>query len=193
MRTGDRFVVGGLVMLVVSGCRSAIHLTEYPRTDLEIPAGGNRGYLVGTPPASTGPWKSTRQMVETEIEVPAFSKRKGQAAATSNEMTPPGGDIADTSNWNSSGASAEIIGSYSVKSNDTLWSIAADPTVYGDGTKWRLLFDANRDVLKNPDRLRAGMTLKIPRAEAAGARPGSDASRAGEQASQTEPDGVYKK
>ena len=163
MHKGEWFVVGGVVMLVVSGCRSATHLAEYPRTDLELNAGGNRGYLVGTPPASTGPWKSTRQMVETEVEVPALSKRTSQAAEPSN-------------------ASSDIIGSYTVKSKDSLWSIAADPTVYGDATKWRLLFDANRDVLKNPDRLRAGMTLKIPRADATS-----------EQASQTEPDGVYKK
>ena len=181
MRKGDQFVVGGLVMLALSGCRSATHLVEYPRTDLEVNAGGNRGYLVGTPPASAGAWKSTRQMVETEVEVPALSKRTGQATG-SNSVASSASDSMNDSNWNEPGASSEIIGSYTVKSNDSLWSIAANPAVYGDANKWRLLYAANRDVLKSPDRLRAGMTLKIPRADAAS-----------EQASQAEPDGVYKK
>ena len=50
-----------------------------------------------------------------------------------------------------------------MKEGDTLWSIAANPQVYGDATKWRRLAEANRDVLKSPDRLRAGLSLRIPR------------------------------
>ena len=179
----DWFVVGGLVMLMLSGCRSATRMAEYPRADLELTTGGNRGYLVGAPPASAGSWKSTRQMVETEVEVPALSKRAGQVGVGSNETSAADADMAEQSAWNASGASQDIIGSYTVKSNDTLWSIAADPKVYGDANKWKLLYDANRDVLKSPDRLQAGMTLKIPRA----------ADVAGEQATETEPSGVYKK
>ncbi len=175
------FVVGGVVMLAVSGCRSATRMVEYPRADLELPAGSNRGYLIGTPPAFAGAWKSTRQMVETEVEVPARAKRTGQAGAGSNEAAAQDGMVAESA-WNASGASQDIIGNYTVKSNDPLWTIAADPTVYGNASKWQRLYNANRDVLKSPDRLRAGMTLKIPRAESAQ-----------ERAAQTEPDGVYKK
>ena len=54
---------------------------------------------------------------------------------------------------------------YVVKKGDSLWSIAAKPEVYGTATKWRRLYDANRDLLKSPERLRPGMTLKIPRSE----------------------------
>ena len=52
-----------------------------------------------------------------------------------------------------------------VKKGGSLWSIAAKPEVYGKATRGRRLFDANRDVLKSPDRLRPGMTLKIPRGQ----------------------------
>ncbi len=152
--------------MLATGCRSATRVVGYPRADLEIPAGGNRGYLVGAPSASSGPWKSDRQMVETEVEVPAFSKRAGGTGGL-NEMAPPEMDMSEES------------GSYTVKSGDTLWSTAASAQVYGDATKWRLLYDANRETLKSPDRLRAGMTLQIPRADAAG-----------DQAAEAEPSGV---
>ena len=48
-----------------------------------------------------------------------------------------------------------------VQNNDSLWKIAA--AFYGDGTKWRLIRDANRDLVGDDgSRLRPGMTLVIP-------------------------------
>ena len=35
--------------------------------------------------------------------------------------------------------------------------------LYGDASKWRQIFDANRSVLKNPDIIQAGMKLTIPK------------------------------
>ena len=177
-------------VMVTAGCRTATRVVDYPRVDLDVSASDNRGYLVGTPPASTSTWKSTRQMVETEIEVPAFSKHTGSGAAGANEGTSPEGDLSEESAWNEPGASHEIIGSYTVKTGDTLWSIAANSSVYSDATKWRWLYDANRDLLKSPDRLHVGMTLKIPRADEDGARPGSETGRAGGQSAEAEPSGM---
>jgi len=48
-----------------------------------------------------------------------------------------------------------------VQNNDSLWKIAA--AFYGDGTKWRLIRDANRELVGDEgQRLRPGMTLVIP-------------------------------
>ncbi|MDR2760001.1 MAG: LysM peptidoglycan-binding domain-containing protein [Spirochaetaceae bacterium] len=50
-------------------------------------------------------------------------------------------------------------------SKDCLWNIAGRPWAYGDPTKWRLLYDANRTKLpepNNPDLIRPGMVLDIP-------------------------------
>ena len=179
MSNSVRILASGLMMVAVAGCHAATRIVDYPRVDLDVNSGGNRGYLVGAPPASSGPWKSERQTVETEVEVPAFSKRAGQAPAGMNEGVLPEGDMAEESAWNQASASHEIIGNYTVQSGDTLWSIAASRGVYGDATKWRLLYDANRDVLKSPDRLKAGMSLRIPRAEGASG-----------QAAESEPGGV---
>ena len=51
---------------------------------------------------------------------------------------------------------------YTVKKNDNLWKIAE--TIYGDGTKWNLIYEANKDILDNPGDLRVGMELVIPEA-----------------------------
>lgn len=49
---------------------------------------------------------------------------------------------------------------YTVQESDTLWGIAKK--MYGRGTLAGLIAEANTDVLPDPDRLRAGITLKIP-------------------------------
>ncbi len=50
-----------------------------------------------------------------------------------------------------------------VQKNDSLWKIAA--AFYGDGTKWTIIRDANRDLVGDEgQRLRPGMTLTIPAA-----------------------------
>ena len=51
-------------------------------------------------------------------------------------------------------------GSYTVKSGDTLWIIAE--TVYGDGSKYSKIFDANNDLLEHPDQIFPGQKLLIP-------------------------------
>ena len=49
---------------------------------------------------------------------------------------------------------------YRVKSGDSLWSIAR--SVYGSGAKWNMIFDANRDVIEDPNLIRIGQHLRIP-------------------------------
>lgn len=49
---------------------------------------------------------------------------------------------------------------YTVQEGDTLLLISEK--FYGDGTKWRRIFDANRDVISDPDALKIDMKLKIP-------------------------------
>lgn len=50
--------------------------------------------------------------------------------------------------------------SYTVKSGDTLSKISAD--VYGDPQQYNKIFEANRDQLKDPNKIFPGQTLKIP-------------------------------
>ena len=49
---------------------------------------------------------------------------------------------------------------YTVKSGDTLWAIAAE--MYGSGGKYMKIFEANTNILENPDRIKPGQVLVIP-------------------------------
>ena len=50
-----------------------------------------------------------------------------------------------------------------VRRGESLWLICARDTVYGRGSRWRALYQANRDRIKNPDLIYPGQELSIPR------------------------------
>jgi nucleoid-associated protein YgaU len=49
---------------------------------------------------------------------------------------------------------------YVVKKGDTLSKIAKD--YYGDAQLYAQIFEANRDVLKDPNKIQVGQKLRIP-------------------------------
>jgi len=49
---------------------------------------------------------------------------------------------------------------YTVESGDTLWKIAEQ--MYGNGSHYMKIFEANTDLLEHPDRIFPGQELKIP-------------------------------
>ena len=51
-------------------------------------------------------------------------------------------------------------GSYTVKKGDTLSKISKQ--FYGDANAYKKIFDANRDQLKDPDKIQPGQVLRIP-------------------------------
>lgn len=51
-------------------------------------------------------------------------------------------------------------GYYVVRSGDCLWSIAKK--FYGDGSKYTIIYNANKDKIKNPSLIMPGWKLKIP-------------------------------
>jgi len=50
---------------------------------------------------------------------------------------------------------------YVVKDGDTLAKIADE--VYGKSKRWKDIYEANKDIIKNPDFIYPGWKLKIPR------------------------------
>ncbi|MBC7790905.1 MAG: LysM peptidoglycan-binding domain-containing protein [Anaerolineae bacterium] len=51
-------------------------------------------------------------------------------------------------------------GSYTVKAGDSLSKIAKRE--YGDGAKWKQIYEANRHIIKDPDLIYPGQELTIP-------------------------------
>ena len=69
-----------------------------------------------------------------------------QASAASDKKTPA--------------ADAETETTYKVSSGDTLWKIA--DKLYGDGEKWKVIYEANKDKLSSPGTIIPGQELVIP-------------------------------
>lgn len=53
-------------------------------------------------------------------------------------------------------------GKYSVKAGDWLSKIASYRTIYHDGTKWNVIYEANKDLIENPNLIYPGWVLLIP-------------------------------
>jgi len=58
------------------------------------------------------------------------------------------------------GAVSAPAGSYTVQKGDTLSKISKQ--FYGDANKYKKIFDANKDQLKDPDKIQPGQVLRIP-------------------------------
>jgi nucleoid-associated protein YgaU len=52
---------------------------------------------------------------------------------------------------------------YRVVKGDSLSKIAE--RVYGDAQAWRRIYDANRDIIDDPDLIHPGQVLKVPKKE----------------------------
>ena len=172
MRVSNRMglVLSGIILL--SGCRTATRVRDIPRVDLELSGSGNRGYLLGTPPAPGG-FKTTRQIVETDVELPSYYKPKPSTAASAGQAG-LGAQSQSPVSVNADGpisvsqASSGPMDTYVVQKGDTLSGIAAKPEIYGKASKWKRILDANYALLKgNPNHIQAGMKLDIPRGEEA--------------------------
>lgn len=74
---------------------------------------------------------------------PDFSDVKGGSSSTGADARAPDREV-----------------TYTVQQGDSLSRIAKE--TYGDGTKWKAIFEANRDQISNPDLIHPGQVLKIP-------------------------------
>lgn len=100
---------------------------------------GNRGYIVGRPTATAEP------VVETEVTpLPPVPPQP----PVIEETTPP------------KVVTPEKPTKYIVKKGDSLWKISGK--VYGNPLKWSRIYKANKDKIKNPNRVYIGQVLTIP-------------------------------
>ncbi len=191
-----------LVMFIFSGCVMRTYTTEMDRVDQEIY--GNRGVVVGTPPAveETTQVRKTRTIYNIEVEVPSAYKPRVEEKIKTNDkelygnrgymqgsLTPekevyvPSGKeekvptvtrlsggmnsvkmpqiVYGEPSSSSGSASAVQKEYYVVQKGDTLQKISQK--VFGTTQKWTSIYEANKHVLKSPDRIRPGQKLVIPK------------------------------
>jgi len=191
-----------LVMFIFSGCVMRSYTTEMDRVDQEIY--GNRGVVVGTPPAveETTQVRKTRTIYNLEVEVPSAYKPQAEKKVKINDKELYGnrgythGSLSPEKEVYVSGGREEKVSTntrftggmnsanmpqivysepssssgsvnavqkeyYVVQKGDTLQKISQK--VFGTTQKWTSIYEANKHVLKSPDRIRPGQKLVIPK------------------------------
>jgi uncharacterized protein YidB (DUF937 family) len=81
-----------------------------------------------------------------------FGNKEDEEQSPTSEQ--PTAAVAET------GTATKSVRTYTVSSGDTLSKIAKQ--FYSDANQWPRIFDANRDILSNPDRISPGQHLRIP-------------------------------
>lgn len=77
------------------------------------------------------------------------------------EQSPPVRTLrADTSVRVEPNRPQESVRRYAIKPGDSLYRIAS--AVYGDGSRWREILEANRDLIPNEGSLKVGIEIRIP-------------------------------
>jgi nucleoid-associated protein YgaU len=162
-----------LAPILLSGCVTAkAYLADQKRVDQELPAGADALYpnrsktrkvmvveLAGKEKASPS------QVVTQETKTAATSNEGQSKVVTESKETV----VVHDSNFklSSTNPTALVQGQpegaseqYTVEKDDTLQKISKK--FYGSYSKWTIIYDANRDVIKDPNFLKPGKVLKIP-------------------------------
>lgn len=80
-----------------------------------------------------------------------------EVAGPGNAPQPPAPDPARSK---PSSAAPGAASRYTIQPDDTLWSIAKK--VYGKGAEWKKIYEANKDLIPDPDRPPQGVSIRIP-------------------------------
>jgi LysM repeat protein len=147
------------MVFLFSGCVVRTYSVQKERADLDLNS-GNRGFLAGKTDAPATVAKPTRETKVVEIEVfPLIrSLKKDKTAPTLKQSQPnePSSQGIKQAVTSTTVAAQE----YTVQENDTLQKIAQK--FYGTMHKWNKIFEANKDKLKGPDKIKPGQVIKIP-------------------------------
>ncbi|MCU0665915.1 MAG: LysM peptidoglycan-binding domain-containing protein [Candidatus Omnitrophica bacterium] len=159
---------------LASGCVVRTYKNTRDRVDQNLSM-GNRGYLKGNAPAPTAGRATTRDTRVVEVELhPLFrleTKPKIQENAPEPVINIP--EPEDVTYGNRGYVNTNIapvitepvvkeeqFRTYKVEKGDTLQKISEK--LYGTTKNWYKIYKANQDVLKSPDKIRPGQTIKIP-------------------------------
>lgn len=108
-------------------------------------------------------WQPPREMPEGSAEYRAALKNEQELKALEAkeaEVKTEKSVCPDDAAQKEVKAEPEIPMSYIVRKNDNLWNIAK--AIYGKGEKWTVIFEANKEKIKDPNKLKPGLELLIP-------------------------------
>ena len=170
------------MILGAGGCVKRVNVTPYEKERVDQTADqGNRGYVQGhLPPTGKTMAPTTREMYEVKVDVPAPAKKPAKKTAAlpaksaktgaAHRIVLPKEEASSakkTHAESNSGSknlpkrkSAPGDAIYVVQKGDTMEKISQK--LFGTPRKWKLIFDLNREVVKNPNKLYPGQKIKIP-------------------------------
>ena len=109
-------------------------------------------------------WQPPREMPEGSAEYRAALKNEQELKALESkdkaEVKAEKSVCPDDAAQKEVKAEPEIPTSYIVRKNDNLWNIAK--AIYGKGEKWTVIFEANKEKIKDPNKLKPGLEHLIP-------------------------------
>ena len=148
--------------------------------------GGNAGFLAGTPqPEDRSGIRKTRKTYVVEVSKGDLEEREEVVVIEGDDAFmdesdyeeedmgyPSDGsvedydeglsfdtDAGDDAGSGSAGASGSIV-EYTVQKDDTMQKISKK--FYDSFSKWPKIYEANKDVITNPDRIKPGIVIQIP-------------------------------
>lgn len=163
-----------LLVFAVSGCIVRTYPVTKDRIDQNL-AIGNRGYLKGqTPSGEVKERKTTRttRIVEIELHSPIKFETMPKAKPIETKPIESIERTQDQGLWGNRGyitqsETPEIVEptttrleKYTVQKGDTLQKISKK--FYGTSKKWAKIYEANKDMLKGPDKIYPGQAINIP-------------------------------
>ncbi|MFH1406600.1 MAG: LysM peptidoglycan-binding domain-containing protein [Candidatus Omnitrophota bacterium] len=175
---GRQIVIVIVASLVLGGCMTAKKVVR-ERVDQQV--SGNQGVIYGDVPPAMRPAKTTREYIQIDVDLdetfskikePFTPKQKTQPAPAPETVRPAPVKPAPAATTRPAPAPMTFApaaqtpapslppSTYTVKPDQSLSTIAKE--LYGDGSKWDIIYEANRDKIKNPNKIKAGMTLVIP-------------------------------
>lgn len=162
--------------LLLSGCVTVkARIADRERVDQELPAGAEQFYPNRA---------KTRQVIVVEVveknkqdveTVTTSKETRGIGKSTEGQSQVVAGSqetvVVHDSNFTfpnktpealtqSPSAAQVAVEQYAVQKDDTLQKISKK--LYGSYSKWTVIYDANRDVIKDPNFLKPGTMLTIP-------------------------------
>jgi nucleoid-associated protein YgaU len=157
---------------IISGCVVRSYPVTKDRVDQDLSI-GNQGYLTGekTERANDRPATRSYQAVEVELHSPIkFERMPKSKPVEASEYSESQEIDDDREAWGNRGyitksispeeLSVSAMEKYTVKKSDTLQKISQQ--FFGTTKKWMKIFEANKGVLKAPNKIYPGQVIDIP-------------------------------
>lgn len=178
-----------VLFFVAGGCAKRIEIVtiEKERIDQDLTS-GNKGFLQGTPPPVDETKRATtREIYQVTVDLPPYPEwekfrvkdkelwgnrgyvygEKKEAPSFRPETEPaialPEEEtkvFAPEVTVRGTVPEEKAYTVYVVKQGDTLGKIAKE--IYGKASKWQIIYEANKENIKNPNKIYPGQKLKIP-------------------------------